>query len=314
MPQLNAQSWFKNARLYRITKAIQWDHDQLNDALAKHAFTPCAAQDTERLGWVAPIGGDNGELVHTANGRHLVCLRQEQKVLPPAVIREETDERIEAAEAQQGRPLRRKEKTEIKEQVTLELLPRAFTRSKFTCAYIDFAQGLVVVDAAASGQAEVLLSSLREAMGSLPVRPPAVHQAPAFTMTQWLRSEIAPPAGLVPGHECELRDDADSGGVVRIKNLHLGGEEVNTHLDNGMSVTRLALNWEDTMSFVLDDELTVRRLRFGEAMKESLDNEGGDDALARFDSAFYLMTEELSRLVPVLLEAFGGEDRSAIDG
>lgn len=312
MAQINSSGWFKNLRIYRITKAMSWDADALSEALDKHGFKACGPQDTERTGWVAPVGGEDGELVRSVGGRHLVCLRHQQKVLPPAVIKEETDERIEAAEEETGRPLKRAEKTEIKDQVTLELLPRAFTKSKHISAYLDFNAGLVVVDAASSPQAEMLLSELREALGSLPVRPPAVLQAPAFTMTQWLRGEIHPPQGLVPAYECELRDDEENGGVVRIKNLVLDGEEVTTHLDNAMSVVRLGLNWEDSLTFMLDDELTVRRLRFGDAMKESLDDEGGDDALARFDSAFQLMTSEVDRLVPVLLEAFGGEDRSAI--
>ena len=103
-----------------------------------------------------------------------------------------------------------------------------------------------------------------------------------------------------------------AGLMVGIKGVGLDGDEVRAHLENAMSVTRLALDWEDQLSFMLDDELTIRRLRFGDDLKEKLDDDAGDDRVARFDAAFSLMTLELSRLLPALLEAFGGEDRSAL--
>ncbi len=79
-----------------------------------------------------------------------------------------------------------------------------------------------------------------------------------------------------------------------------------------MQVTRLALDWEENLSFLIDEELTIKRLKFGETLRDQLDDIDSDDKLAKFDGAFSLMTLEISRLVPVILEAFGGEDRSAI--
>lgn len=304
--------WFRNARLYRITKAFDWSAEALEEALAARAFKPCGPQDSERIGWVPPLGREYPQLVFSSGKYHLVCLRREEKVLPAAVIKETVDERVEYQEEEQGRPLRRKEKNDIKDQVTQELLPKAFTRSRFIYAYVAPDESLVVVDSASSNAAEMLLSELRETLGSLPVRPPVVQQSPAFIMTQWLRGEVEPPASLQPGNECELRDDSEEGGVIRIRGLDLGGDEVRGHLDNGMSVTRLALNWEDNLEMVLDDELTIRRLKFGDGLKDRLDDEGGEDRVARFDTAFTLMTLEFARLVPALLEAFGGEDTSAL--
>ena len=66
------------------------------------------------------------------------------------------------------------------------------------------------------------------------------------------------------------------------------------------------------MSFVVDEELALRRLKFGDTLQEQLEAVDSDDAVARFDTAFTLMTLELSRLIPGLLDALGGEDRSAI--
>eukprot|EP01093_Parvamoeba_rugata_P001149 TRINITY_DN11382_c0_g4_i1.p1 TRINITY_DN11382_c0_g4~~TRINITY_DN11382_c0_g4_i1.p1 ORF type:complete len:233 (+),score=22.49 TRINITY_DN11382_c0_g4_i1:34-699(+) len=215
-------------------------------------------------------------------------------------------------EAEQHRKVRRKEKDELKEEVTLEMLPRAFSKNRRCYAYLAPADGVLVVDAGSSKQAEDLASTLRKSLGSLPVRPPAVEQAPAFTFTGWLNESIDLPVSIELGTECELKDTSEDGGVVRCKGLDLQGDEIRSHLDAGMQVTKLSVTWDDNLSFVLDEELGIRRLKFGDTLQEKLDDVDADDAAARFDAAFSLMTLELARLIPGLLEALGGEDRSAI--
>jgi len=304
--------WFRNARLYRFTKPLTLSPEELEEQLAPAAFKPCGPNEPVRLGWAAPLGRHSEQLVHSANGYHMICLRKEEKLLPASVVKEAVAERVEMIEAEQGRRVRRKERDEIREQLTLEMLPRAFSRSRHCFAYLAPQDGWLIVDAASAKQAEELTSHLRKTLGSLPVRPPAVEQSPAFTMTGWLQDSIAPPTGLVPGMECELRDPGEEGGVVRCRGLDLQSDEVLTHLGSGMQVVRLALDWQENLSFILDEELALRRLKFGDTLREQLDDIDSDDAVAKFDAAFSLMALELSWLLPILLEAFGGEDRSAI--
>ena len=127
-----------------------------------------------------------------------------------------------------------------------------------------------------------------------------------------MNESIDLPASIELGNECELKDTSEDGGVVRCKGLDLQGDEIRSHLDAGMQVTKLSVTWDDSLSFVLDEELGIRRLKFGDTLQEKLDDVDADDAAARFDAAFSLMTLELARLIPGLLEALGGEDRSAI--
>ena len=304
--------WFRNARIFRFTKPFDITPEDLEEQLQADAFKPCGPQETTRSGWVPPLGKHGEQLVHSANGYHLIALRKEEKILPGPVVKEAVEERAEAIELEQSRKVRRKEKDEIKEQVMLEMLPQAFSRNRRCYAYLAPQDGLLVVDAGSAKQAEDLASTLRKSLGSLPVRPPVVEQAPAFTFTGWLNESVERPATVVLGSECELKDPSEDGGVVRCKGLDLKAEEIRNHLEAGMQVTKLALTWDDNVSFVLDEELGIRRLKFGETLQEQLDAVDADDAVAKFDAAFTLMTLELSRLVPGLLEALGGEDRSAI--
>lgn len=304
--------WFRNARVFRFTKPFDISAEALEEKLTADAFKPCGPQETTGHGWVPPLGKHGELLVHSAGGYHLVALRKEEKVLPAPVIKEMVEEKAEAIEQEQGRKVRKKEKDEIKEEVTLELLPRAFSRNRRTYAYLSPADGVMVVDAGSAKQAEDVASALRQSLGSLPVRPPVLEQAPAFTFTGWLDESIDLPGSIELGAECELKDPSEDGGVVRCKGLDLKSEEIQNHLAAGMQVTKLSLTWDENVSFVLDEEFGIRRLKFGETLQEKLDDVDSDDAAAKFDAAFSLMTLELSRFIPGMLDAMGGEDRSAI--
>ncbi|RMJ03804.1 Recombination-associated protein RdgC [Marinobacter litoralis] len=304
--------WFRNARVFRFTKPFDITAEDLEEKLQADAFKPCGPQETMRQGWVPPLGKHGELLVHSANGYHLIALRKEEKILPGPVVKEAVEERAEAIELEQSRKVRRKEKDEIKEQVMLEMLPQAFSRNRRCYAYLAPKDGVLVVDAGSAKQAEDLASTLRKTLGSLPVRPPVVEQAPAFTFTGWLTETIDLPATIELGNECELKDPSEDGGVVRCKGLDLKADEIRNHLETGMQVTKLAVTWDNNVHLVLDEELGIRRLKFGETLQEQLDDVDVDDAVAKFDAAFTIMTLELSRMIPGLLEALGGEDRSAI--
>ncbi len=109
-----------------------------------------------------------------------------------------------------------------------------------------------------------------------------------------------------------MADPSEDGGKVIARGLDLKADEVRNHLEAGMQVTKVALTWDDNVSFCLDETLAITRVKFGDTLKDQLDDVDADDALAKFDAGFCLMTLELERMIPALLEALGGEDRSAI--
>ena len=154
-----------------------------------------------------------------------------------------------------------------------------------------------------------LLSTLREVLGSLPVRPIAVKVAPTATFTDWVKQHAAS-NGLALTHECELRDSAEDGGIIKIKREDLASEEVQMHLTAGKRVTELTLAWQDKLSFLINDKLTIKRLRFEDLLLDQAENDGGEDAASQFDASFILMMLTFVEFVPELLEALGGEENT----
>ena len=102
--------WFKNIRAYRLTSPFTLSPEQLAGQLAQRAFSPCARSQALALGWVPPLGGEDGELVHAAAGRMLVKLKREEKLLPSTVVRELLEEKVAEIEAGQARKVYRKER------------------------------------------------------------------------------------------------------------------------------------------------------------------------------------------------------------
>ncbi|CAN0604109.1 unnamed protein product, partial [Ectocarpus sp. 12 AP-2014] len=198
-------------------------------------------------------------LVHAAAGRYLVCLRREEKILPPAVVRDLLKERIEGIEAQQGRKVYRKEKLSLKDEVVQDCLPRAFSRHGELRMILDPQARWVLVDTASANRAEEALNLLRECIGTFPVIPPQTAHAPAAAMSGWL-SNASLPEDLETRDECELRDMGEEPAVVRCRGVDLYSDEVRQHLQGNMQVVRIALCWKEQLRFVLGDDLCLRRM------------------------------------------------------
>jgi recombination associated protein RdgC len=255
---------------------------------------------------VAPLGDEEGELVHAAAGRMLVKLKREEKLLPSTVVREQLEEKVAQIESDQARKVYRKERLTLKDEIIQDCLPRAFTRSTNVFAFIDTRANWVFVDAASAARAEELLNLLRECIGSFPVLLPQVNNAPVATMTNWLLHRNLPD-DFELGQECELREPGEEGGVVRCRGVDLLSEEVETHLHAGKQVARIALGWDERLQLVLAEDLCLRRLKFAdELMKENEEIPEGDNA-ARLDADFALMADAVTSLQERILALFGGE-------
>ena len=294
--------WFKNLCLYNLEQAFPHDAEALHERLARDAFQPCGRLDMESGGWSAPLGDGYEMLVHGAGNALMMALKEESKLLPAGVIREAMQDRVRLIEEQEGRKVRKKEKDRLKDEIVLDLLPRAFSRSKRTFGYIDADNQWLLVDAANWNKAEAFSERLRDVLGTLPLSPPAMDTSPQATMTRWLTRD-ATPSDFALGDECVLVDPELEGGEVRCKRLDLSSSEVKSHIKAGKRVARLALTWQDRIGFVLDADMSLKRLRFLDAVQdERAETEANTDA-ERFDSDFAIMSLELARFLPRLLEA-----------
>lgn len=300
--------WFKHLHLYRLHDAPELSSDALASALQEHSAKPLGNADARRLGWTAPAGRlGAGQLVHEIQSHRLLSALRQERLLPASVVKEEVDEMVADIEASEGRKVTRKEKTAFKEQVTENLMPRAFVRSQKIDLWWDTRGQLIGINASSRTRAEDILDLLRETLGSLKVTPLSSQTLPMRAMTTWLGDVTSRPADLQLGDQVELKAKGDDG-VLRARQVDLDSDEIQQLLESGRQASKLAISLEGRLSFVLHDDLALKSLRFGDALIEEADHaDDGDDALARLETDFILMAQALSTDVPRLLEWLGGE-------
>ncbi|ANM76826.1 recombination-associated protein RdgC [Serratia nematodiphila] len=298
--------WFKNLMVYRLSREVALNADEMEKQLSAFAFTPCGSQDMAKTGWVSPMGSHSDALTHAVNGQIIICARKEEKILPSPVIKQELQAKIERLEAEQHRKLKKTEKDALKDEVLHSLLPRAFSRFNQTFMWIDTVNDLIMVDAASAKRAEDTLALLRKSLGSLPVVPLTMESPIELTLTEWVRSGEMP-AGFAIQDEAELKAILEEGGVIRCKKQNLISDEIAVHIEAGKLVTKLAVDWQERIQLMLSDDGSLKRLKFADTLREQNDDIDRDDFAQRFDADFILMTSELAALIKNTIEALGGE-------
>jgi len=295
--------WFKNLQLYRLPAGWDMSIEKLEEQLAKKPFNPCGSQDMESRGWLSPLGND--VLVHSVGGQWLIALGFEHRLLPSSVVKQEADERAAEMADQQGFKLGRKQMKDLREQVAQELMPRAFTRRRRLHAWIDPVGGWLAVDAPSQARAEDVIEELRHCLDSFPLTLVRTERSPVSAMADWLAGNEAP-AGFSIDQDCELRSITEDKAAVRYVRHPLEGDEIKAHLEAGKLPTRLALTFDDRVSFVLTDKFEIKRIDFLDVVRDQIDGQAEDEE-ALFNAEFALMTGELGQLLPAVVEALGGE-------
>ena len=293
--------------VYRIAPQWQVGLEQVEEALNKAPFMECGATQERSFGFVPPRGEAHGPLAESVGGQWILRFMVEAKVLPGSVLARRVNEKAERIEQETGRKPGKKEKRDLKDEAKLDLLPMAFTKQGSTWVWMDPQARTLVLDTSSQARADAVVSTLVELL------PPGfavvllnTQTSPQAAMSHWLKEQEAP-VGFTVDRECELKAADEEKAVVRYARHPLDIEEVQAHIAAGKLPTKLALTWDDRVSFMLTEGLQLKKVSFLDTVFE---DKAADDG--GFDTDVAIATGELSKLIPDLIEALGGEAESGI--
>jgi len=293
----------KNAIIYRLADAWQADAEALADQLEAERFQPCGPTQALSAGWVPPRDEPGAPLLEVIDGQWLLTLCTETRMLPSSVVRDRVEEMADAIERETGRRPGKKQRRDLKEQATLELLPKAFTRRSHLKVWIAPALRLLAVDAGSISKADGLITLLVKADASINLHLLQTAESPAACMAAWLMDGV-PPKDFVVDRDCEVKAADEMKAAVRYARHNLDTDEVKAHLTGGKMPTRLAMTWKERISFTLTDAMLIKGIEFLDIVFDGRDKPAKDEA---FDVDAAIATGELAQMLPALIEGLGGE-------
>lgn len=297
--------WFKNARVYRLSAPLSTDLAVWETALAEFKFSPLTAQELVRSGFSFPLHQSIKHYCHALDALLFFAVKRQEKILPAAVINEEMQPRLDALEQEKGRPLSRKEKQALKEELQLSLLPRAFSRSSLTQGYYDAQNQWLVINTSSASKAEDILALLRKALGSLPALPWLDNHKLNTNLQLWLQNK-ALPQGFELGNDAELKAPDEEGAKVKFSNHLLSADDVQSHLQDKL-VTSISLQRNDSLSLQITDDGALKRLKFHDLLTGQNDELGWEDLPARLDADLLLMAQALNQTLLSISQQLAAE-------
>jgi recombination associated protein RdgC len=290
---------FKNLIIYTLGANLP-ALAQVEEGLTAARFAECLPSQDKSAGWVSPRGDENGALAEAIGGHWILQFKVESRLLPASVVRRKADERMAKIEEITGRKPGKKQAREIREDTYLQLLPQAFTRQESIWVWIDPAARVLALEVGSQKKAEDVLTLLFKSVPGLTAAQVSTASSPAASMALWLAGRSSP-GDFDVDRECELKSTDDMQATVKYARHHLDIAEVRQHVEGGKVPTRLAMAYEGRVSFVLTDQLQIKKIKFLEGVFSD-DLEEAD----RFDTDFAITTGEMSRVISGLVEALGG--------
>ena len=289
----------KNAILYKISGVLFYGAP-FHEILWEQKFTPCGLTQEKSYGWIPPRG--EGDALAEYSGDWVIFkMRTETKSVPSSVIKSAVAKKCELIEHQTGRKPGKKERREMSEDCLFSLLPQAFPKQSDTLIFINRKSGMTFIGASSYAKTDDVISLLMKAFSSLQVEFISTQTDPNAMMANCLVTGDAP-NGFSIDRECELKAIDESKSVVKYGRHSLDISEIPNHIASGKIPTKLAMTWNDRVSFVLTDEMNIKKINLLDIVFEEK-----HDNVDQFDADIAIFTGEFSRLVSDLIAALGGE-------
>ncbi|QWP79190.1 recombination-associated protein RdgC [Lysobacter sp. K5869] len=293
--------FFRNVTMFRFPTSL--DLSALDAGLAECVLKPVGPLELSSAGFISPFGRDCEALSQRIGNAIWLTVGSENRLLPGAVVSEALAKRLAAIEKEEGAIPGPRTRRRLKDEIIVDMLPRAFVRPGRIDAVLDLDLGLIAVNTSSRKAAEGVVSEIRRALGSFPALPLSAESAARSILTGWVAGEDLP-EGLAIGDECELSDSADERAKAKFTRQEVESEEIGRHLDTGMQVSRLALTLDDQASFVVGDDLVLRKFRLLDGAVDKLEHNDSDGLRAELDARFALFSAELKRVFQALHAGF----------
>lgn len=297
-------AFFKNLFAFKLNES-EINEDKIIEKLEKFRIVPCGRHDEKSIGWDDYLDDDDSIAFKVSKGIYLLNLKIEEKNVPASVVAEKIKERVKALIKNGEEYPSKKELKSMKEEVKHDLLSQAFVKPSFIIGYLDFKNGLLVVDAASPGKADKFNSFLRDSLGSLDIDIINPEKDVSEVMGEWLRNKKAERPFEI-GNSCMFKERSGESGKISVSQHDLTTADIIKHLDNENIVEKMDIVWQKRVSFSLNSAFRISKVKFLDIVNEQIEEELGEseDKYAILKATMEIMTGDFSEIIRDLQKSF----------
>ncbi len=297
--------WIKNCFLYQITDRA-WIDELAQASLPEEAhFSDCLPTQPVSLGLVPPVPGDTA-LAYVSGDVMAWRVQRQERLLPASVLNELSRERADELQAREDRRVSRNERRDIKENLRLELLPRAFTRNQAHGVFLHRPSGWLMVEAGSATRADDITGMLRDTLGKLPILPLGSLTRPEPVWTGWLTGQAFPEGIALLDELVLVHPDEDA--TVRLKRVPPDSTEVRQLLEADYRPQQVQVAWDDQFTARIDDKSVLKGLTFSDDLQAQAGEEGDDSPAAEWSAVAHLQVGALAGFADWHLDTAGIRD------
>lgn len=297
--------WFKQAKFFNINAKLPYSAESLNEKLQNLAYSPCLPSLPATQGWATPIDSEDASFVHDLDHYWVICLQTEEKILPTTVVRDEVKKQIKEIESARDAKVTRKEKTQLTEETTQTLLPRAFSKVTRNYAYIDTKNHWLALDTTSPGKIKQFIDFLNRTAPELSVKAFETKKV-APILTHWLTTQQYPNSFSI-NESCLLGDPNNEKRSIRCQSQNLFTNSIQNIIKEGLMANQLSLTWHDKLDFNLTHEFAITGIRYQDELKSQAEEAVLESMTHRFDADCLVMAGTLSAMFVELLPLFKAE-------
>lgn len=292
---------FKQAQLFSLNKALPKQLSSLLPKMEPLLFKSCPPSFTSSHGWIAPTTGQDASLVYSMDHYVLFNIQFEEKVLPTGVIRKELDNKVNELQSKEDRKIYSKEKKTLRDEITMTLLPRAFTQLSQVYACVDTKNNWLILNSLQAEKTKSILSTFKKCF-DVDATPLKLKKIP-YILTQWIKTNEWPD-NIEILDSCFLQDPNQVKRSIRSQAQDIFSSPIQALIDSGLEVKQLQLCWQDALRFTLTEHMHLKNLRYEDQIANDADEAASESALDRFNTDFMMMVKTLEPLFFCLIESF----------
>ena len=296
----------KNANVYKAQ--LPENYKVMESHLQELPFSPLLGTELSKDSFVAnPV---TGELVTPFAGGYSFTMRHDEKVIPPSAIKEAVDTRVSELERDLGKKVGRKDKALIKDAVMMELLPRAFAKTKhLNCFYLPV-NSILIIDSASATLASSVVRRLVQVCGS--VKTTTIHISDiknglATRLKRYVCNgefDAFGSTSMTVGSEIKLSNPS-TGETIQYSGIDpITSDQLENNLSDGFIVERVGFNFSNTVFFTLNSQFRIGSMSWGEI---KVDDEEADSAFVWRHEAS-VMSHIIASIVGILCASLEYKD------